>query len=60
MFAGRRKLVDGITSLDNEGHTADGSLKRIFRKVSGSDGENALIARDWPIDWAAATRWYFL
>ena len=46
MFAGRRKSADKVPSLDNEGHTADGSLKEVVRKRSGPDCENALIARD--------------
>ena len=46
MLAGRRKLADRVSSLDNEGHTADGSLNKGVRKRSGSDWENALIARD--------------
>ena len=32
MFAGRRKLADRVPSLNNEGHTADGSLKEVVRK----------------------------
>ena len=35
MFAGRRKLADKVPSLDNEGHTADESLKKMVRKRSG-------------------------
>ena len=60
MFAGRRKSADKVPSLDNEGRTEDGSLKKVVRKRSDPDCEDALIARDWAIERAAATRWSFL
>jgi len=60
VLAGRRKLADGVPNLDSEGHTADGSLRKTVRKGVARIGGNALIARDWPIEWAAATRWNFL
>ena len=46
MFTGRRKSADKVPGLHNEGHTEDGSLKKVVKKKSGLDCENALIARD--------------
>ena len=51
MLAGHRRLADGVPSLDNEGHTADGSLKKMVRKAVARIGGNTLIVRDWPIEW---------